>query len=94
MSVEEAWSAERRSGRTRPLRLHYDFASTLCYVAHRLMQRMQGELDELGIRLDGSPVDLSFLLDAWPFGGIQEEQTMSSIFRRWATRRERSRRVS
>ncbi len=201
------------SDEDRVVRVYYDFASTLCYVAHRLMGRMGEELDELGIDLEWSPLDLSFLLgwtpgrevpelrranaarvardlgvevrvprlwpdaraadaaalllddpaaeatwrerafsavfeegrdlgsaeaaaalaaeldlslpaadiaeageelerrtqlaaaeevtgvptfmlDAWPFGGIQEERTMSSIFRRWLTRRERSRRSS
>ncbi len=26
----------------------------------------------------------TFMLDSWPFGGIQEDATMESIFRRWA----------
>jgi predicted DsbA family dithiol-disulfide isomerase len=43
------------------VRVHYDFASSLCYVAHRVMQRMSGALDELGVELAWSPLDLSQL---------------------------------
>jgi len=44
-----------------PMRItvHYDFASTICYVAHRVMQRLEPSLDELGIELDWAPIDLS-----------------------------------
>lgn len=41
--------------------VHYDFASAICYVAHRVMARMAGSLDELGIELDWAPVDLARL---------------------------------
>jgi predicted DsbA family dithiol-disulfide isomerase len=39
--------------------VHYDFASSLCYVAHRVMQRMAGELEALQIELEWTPVDLT-----------------------------------
>jgi predicted DsbA family dithiol-disulfide isomerase len=39
--------------------VHYDFASTLCYVAHRVMERMRAELDALDVELVWSPVDLT-----------------------------------
>jgi predicted DsbA family dithiol-disulfide isomerase len=39
--------------------VHYDFASALCYVAHRVMARMAGALEELGIELRWTPVDLA-----------------------------------
>ncbi len=39
--------------------VHYDFASTLCYVAHRVMERMRAELDALDVELVWSPVDLA-----------------------------------
>jgi predicted DsbA family dithiol-disulfide isomerase len=41
------------------IRVHYDFASTLCYVAHRVMERMEPELDMLGIALLWTPLDLT-----------------------------------
>lgn len=39
--------------------VYYDFASSLCYVAHVVMERMRGELDGLGIELRWQPLDLS-----------------------------------
>lgn len=39
--------------------VHYDFASSLCYVAHRVMQRMAPELEALEIELEWTPVDLT-----------------------------------
>lgn len=50
------------------VRVHYDFASTLCYVAHRVLGAMAGELEELGIALAWTPLDLAQLL-RWPRGG-------------------------
>ncbi len=50
------------------VRVHYDFASSLCYVAHRVMQRMAGELDELGIALAWMPLDLARLVGPYSAG--------------------------
>ena len=41
--------------------VYYDFASSLCYVGHRVMERMRPLLDELGIALDWKPLDLTEL---------------------------------
>lgn len=49
----------------------YDFASTLCYVAHRVMQRMAGDLDELSLVLDWTPVDLA-RMTGWTRGAVVE----------------------
>ena len=38
--------------------VYYDFASSLCYVAHRVLERMRRELDALGISLVWTPIDL------------------------------------
>ncbi len=46
----------------------YDFASTLCYVAHRVMERMAPELEGLGLWLDWQPLDLTQLLGPYPRG--------------------------
>jgi len=51
--------------------VHYDFASSICYVAHRVMERMAGELDALGIELAWTPVDLA-RLTGWPRGAAVE----------------------
>jgi predicted DsbA family dithiol-disulfide isomerase len=50
------------------VRVHFDFASSLCYVAHRVMQRMGGTLAELGIALAWTPVDLGRLLGSYRAG--------------------------
>ncbi len=49
------------------LSVHYDFGSTLCYLAHRLMGEMADDLHELGLALRWSPVDLS-QITGWPRG--------------------------
>lgn len=41
--------------------VHYDFASTICYVAHRATQRLAPRLEALGIELLWTPLDLSRL---------------------------------
>ena len=49
------------------VRTYYDFASTLCYVAHRVFGDMRAELESLGVALDWVPLDLAALL-GWPRG--------------------------
>lgn len=44
------------------IRTYYDFASTLCYVAHRVFGEMESELAALGLELDWVPLDLADLL--------------------------------
>jgi 2-hydroxychromene-2-carboxylate isomerase len=39
--------------------VYYDFASTLCYVAHRLLGRLAEPIADLGIELEWRPLDLS-----------------------------------
>lgn len=40
--------------------VHYDFASTICFVAHRVMERV--ELDDIGVKLRWEPLDLGFMM--------------------------------
>ena len=47
------------------VRIHYDLASTLCYVAARCMDRLAADLEAAGIELDWTPIDLSALTH-WP----------------------------
>jgi len=49
------------------VRTYYDFASTLCYVAHRVFGELAPELEKLGVALDWAPLDLAGLL-GWPRG--------------------------
>jgi predicted DsbA family dithiol-disulfide isomerase len=44
------------------VRAYYDFASTLCYVAHRVLGDMRPELESLGVELVWAPLDLADLL--------------------------------
>jgi predicted DsbA family dithiol-disulfide isomerase len=40
------------------LPVYYDFASTICFVAHRVLERMRADLDALDVVLDWRPIDL------------------------------------
>ena len=54
--------------------VHYDFASSLCYVAHRVMERLALDLDATGVALAWTPLDLAQLL-GYPRGApIPEER--------------------
>lgn len=39
--------------------LYYDFASTICYVAHRVLGRLAARIDDLGVDLEWRPIDLT-----------------------------------
>lgn len=47
--------------------VYYDFASTMCFVAHRAVERIAPELRELAIRLEWRPLDLT-RLTGWQRG--------------------------
>lgn len=50
-----------------PLPVYYDFASTIAYVAHRVLGRLAARIDEIGVDLEWRPVDLT-LLTGWRRG--------------------------
>lgn len=50
------------------IRLHYDFASSVCYIAHRVLQRIAPQLAAAGIELVWTPIDLARLM-SWRRGG-------------------------
>jgi predicted DsbA family dithiol-disulfide isomerase len=62
------------------VRVYYDFASTLAYVAHRVMERMAPDLDELGLALDWQPLDLT-LITGWPRGVVVEGPRRANALR-------------
>ena len=62
------------------VRLDYDFASSLCYVAHRAMQRLAPELAELGVELDWSPIDLT-LISGWQRGAELDAERRANLTR-------------
>jgi predicted DsbA family dithiol-disulfide isomerase len=43
------------------IRVYYDFASTLCYVAHRVLSRVEREVADLGVALEWRPIDLTMM---------------------------------
>jgi predicted DsbA family dithiol-disulfide isomerase len=59
--------------------VYYDFASTLCYVAHRVMQAMAHDLEALAVDLEWRPVDLS-RITGWrrhaPIDGPRRENAL------------------
>ena len=47
--------------------VYYDFASTICYVTHRVMERMAPELRARDVTLVWRPIDLA-RITGWPRG--------------------------
>ena len=43
-------------------RVYYDFASTLCYVAHKVLGRIDDRIGELGVELEWRPLDLTMIV--------------------------------
>ena len=62
------------------VRLDYDFASSLCYVAHRAMQRLSAKLAELSVVLDWSPIDLT-LISGWRRGTELDPERRANLLR-------------
>ena len=60
--------------------IHYDFASSLCYVAHRVMERMGPVLVELGLELRWRPLDLT-MLSHWRRGDEMSDLARSNTAR-------------
>ena len=58
--------------------VHYDFASSLCYVAHRVVGRMGDFLDEIGLELEWTPVDLT-LLTGWRRGAPIDPMRLEDV---------------
>ena len=44
-----------------PVRLYYDFASSLCYITHRVMDELAENVASIGIEFDWRPLDLAKL---------------------------------
>jgi predicted DsbA family dithiol-disulfide isomerase len=67
---------------TAPLsvRVYYDFASTLCYVAHRRLAAMASRIADLGIELAFCPLELTRLLGYRP-GAVVDESRRANAAR-------------
>ena len=62
------------------IRVDYDFASSLCYVAHRAMQRLASQLAELQLELCWSPLDLT-LITGWRRGASVDDERRDNVER-------------
>jgi 2-hydroxychromene-2-carboxylate isomerase len=62
------------------VRVYYDFASSLSYVAHRVMERMAGDLAALGVELEWTPLDLT-RITGWPRGAPIEGHRRENALR-------------
>jgi predicted DsbA family dithiol-disulfide isomerase len=62
------------------VRVYYDFASSLGYVAHRVMERMADDLDEFGLVLDWTPLDLA-RITGWPRGVVVPDGRRANVLR-------------
>ena len=60
------------------IRVYYDFASTLCYVAHKVITRVMPQIQAEGIELEWRPIDLTTSAP-WDRGDSFDEQVRSSI---------------
>lgn len=60
------------------IRVYYDFASTLCYVAHRVITRVQNEITAEGIELEWRPVDLT-MAAPWDRGDSFNDEVRESV---------------
>jgi predicted DsbA family dithiol-disulfide isomerase len=63
------------------VRVHYDFASTLCYVAHRALERLAAPIAALGVELAWTPLDLARLAGPWRAGAEVDEQRRANAAR-------------
>ncbi len=67
--------------------IHYDFASTLCFVAHRVMERIahrfQASAHDAGrppVHFEWTPLDLAALLN-WNRGGVVPDDRLANARR-------------
>lgn len=58
--------------------VHYDFASSLCYVAHRVLERMAPFFGDLALDLAWTPVDLT-RLTGWRRGDPLDGDRMQDV---------------
>jgi len=62
------------------VRVDYDFASSLCYVAHRAMERLREPIEALGIALSWSPLDLT-AITGWRRGAEMDSTRRENVER-------------
>jgi predicted DsbA family dithiol-disulfide isomerase len=62
------------------IRLHYDFASSVCYIAHRVLERIAPRIAEVNIELQWTPIDLASLM-GWRRGGWVAQDRLDNVAR-------------
>ncbi len=82
MATRASASPERAGAAARTLRarVYYDFASTLCYVAHRVFAELEPRFGEIGVELDWCPLDLADLL-GWRRGVPVDQDRLANAER-------------
>ena len=60
------------------IRVYYDFASTLCYVAHRVLSEVEPQIADLGVELEWRPIDLTTAAP-WDRGDSFNEQVRTAV---------------
>jgi len=60
------------------MRVYYDFASTLCYVANCVLSNIEEEIAELGVELEWRPIDLT-MAAPWDRGDSFREEIRNSV---------------
>jgi len=60
------------------IRVYYDFASTLCYVTHRVLSRVEPEIADLGVVLEWRPIDLT-MASPWHRGDSFRDDIRAAV---------------
>lgn len=60
------------------VRVYYDFASTLCYVAHRVLTSIEEQIAELEVELEWRPIDLT-MAAPWDRGDSFSEEVRTAV---------------
>ena len=60
------------------MRVYYDFASTLCYLAHRVLSGVGEQIVELGVELEWRPIDLTMAVP-WARGDSFTEEIRTTV---------------
>lgn len=73
-------STESSPAESLTIGVYYDFASSLCFMAHRIMQRLEDALSAQRIHLRWMPLDLTLLTD-WRRGDRLEVERLEKVRR-------------
>ena len=60
------------------IRLYYDFASTLCYVSHRVLSGVEDEIRDLDVVLEWRPIDLT-MAAPWDRGDSFTDEIRTAV---------------